>query len=268
MNDLPRHTLSRVIAEHGRGICDAPKRVEALLRDLCGAYRREINIIMGALEERVAADLIAASNSAVPRAALLARLAARLRDNLAYTPEAARWAVETWAFALGILSEAEFQERARAEAAEAQRSAATPPVRDPQPTAERTPSAASQASQPQRQTTSPTPPPQPAPAPKTTMPPPIVQRPTAAHPLPAAPRRTPAPPPKVAVPAPQPQRKVSPVLPSTPPTRRRGLSWRGCFMFVVLVIILVVAAIFVVPAVIFLLQEEQAQPSINEPRIR
>lgn len=87
MNDLPRHTLSRIIAEHGRGICDAPKRVEALLRDLCGAHRREINIITGALEERVPADLIAVGNSTVPRDVSLARLAARLRDNLAYTPE-------------------------------------------------------------------------------------------------------------------------------------------------------------------------------------
>ncbi len=132
MNDLPRHTLSRIIAENGRGICDAPKRVEALLRDLCGAHRREINIIIGALEERVAADLIAANNS-VPREALLARLAARLRDNLAYTPEAARWGVETWAAALGILSEAELQVRARMESAEAKRSAAPPPIRDPKP---------------------------------------------------------------------------------------------------------------------------------------
>ena len=266
MNDLPRHTLARVIAKHGRGICDTPKRVEALLRDLCGAYRREINIIMGALEERVAADLIAASAAAVPRAALLARLAARLRDNLAYTPEAARWAVETWAFALGILSEAEFQERARAETAtdtpQARRSAAPPTLREPKPSAANKPGVTPQAPQPQRATPFSSPPPLPAPPPKTTTaPPPIVQRPT------APPRRTQALPPKVAAPAPPPQHKVSPVLPSTPPTRRRGLSWRGCFITVAVVIILIIAAIFAVPAVIMLLQEEQARPSINEPRI-
>lgn len=89
MNDQSRHTLSRIIAQHDRGICDAPKRIEVLLRDLCGAHRREINIITGALEKRVATDLIAAGNS-VPRDALLARLAVRLRDDLAYTPGAAR----------------------------------------------------------------------------------------------------------------------------------------------------------------------------------
>jgi hypothetical protein len=123
MNDLPRHTLARIIAEHGREICAAPKRVEALLRDLCGAHRREINIIVGALEEHVAADLIsaAAGGKSAPREVLLARQAARLRDNLAYTPEAALWAVETWAFALGILSATELQERERTKSAEAVR---------------------------------------------------------------------------------------------------------------------------------------------------
>jgi hypothetical protein len=36
---------------------------------------------------------------------------------------------------------------------------------------------------------------------------------------------------------------------------------------VALIIVLIVAAIFAVPAVILILQEEQARPSINEPRI-
>ena len=143
MNDLPRHVLTRIISEHGRGVCDTPKRVEALLRDLCGAHRREINIIIGALEERVAADLLAAGGR-TPRDVLLARLAARLRDNLAYTPEAARWGVETWAVALGTMSEAELLERARAAAAESAGggSGAPPPpiqVPDAEPPAAKSP---------------------------------------------------------------------------------------------------------------------------------
>jgi hypothetical protein len=68
------------------------------------------------------------------------------------------------------------------------------------------------------------------------------------------------------VPAPQ---NNSPSLPThrTSP-RRGGLTLRGCLIGVVLIIILIVAAVVVVPAVIFLLQEEQAQPTINDPRIR
>lgn len=274
MNDLPRHTLARIIAEDGREICASPKRIEALLRDLCGQYRREINIIVGALEERVAADLIAAGN-AVPREALLARLAARLRDNLAYTPEAARWGVETWAIALGIISEAELQASARKQSAEAQRSNATPPVSNPKPPPEKTApqnSQNSQASQrnsppstqPQRGTTyAPAPPPpQPSKPPKKSAPPPQIVR----APAPVAPRRTQTVHPNVFVPKSPPQ-NVAPPLP-TQKDGRRGLTLRGCFIFVVLVIVLIVAAVFVVPVVIQTLREEQAQPSINDPRIR
>jgi hypothetical protein len=268
MNDLPRHTLAQIIAEHGRAICAAPKRVEALLRDLCGAHRREINILIGALEERVATDLMAAGNS-VPQEVLLARLAARLRDNLAYTPEAARWGVDSWAFALGIISEAELQTRALKESGEARRNdePPPPPVRTPNPSApnpastgQQTPP--TQTQQPRRGTTyAPTPSPQPQPkrSPQPSQPPqPIVRKPA------PVPRRTPTIQPNVAVPAP-PQPNVLP-LPTARDTSRRGLSLRGCFLAVLLVIVLIVAAVFAVP--IMLLKEEQAQPSINEPRIR
>lgn len=257
MNDLPRHTLSRIIAEHGRGICAEPKRVEALLRDLCGAHRREINIISGALEERVAADLIAAGNS-VPRDVLLARLAARLRDNLAYTPEAARWGVETWAVALGIVSEAELQARARKEASEASGSKATPTVPEAKPAAAPPASVKPQVTQPRRGTTHA--PPQP-PTPKTSPASPIVRTPAPAAP----PRRTPNVQPNVFVPPPQ--QDISASLPA-PHTSRRGLKLRGCFIVIILIIALIATVAFVIPAVLFLLQEEQAQPSINEPRIR
>ncbi len=256
MNDLPRHTLARIIAEHGREICATPKRIEALLRDLCGVQRREINIIIGALEERVAADLLAAGHSG-PRDVLLARLAARLRDNLAYTPEAARWGVETWAVALGVLSEAEFQARARAESAEASRSTAPPPVRDPQPLPANSARVRPPTLPPQRGATY-APPPQPAPTQGPRPSPPIARAPA---PVPRPTLTTPAP----VVVSPPPH-----VLPARParPTSRLGRTLRGCVIFVVLLVLLIVAAIFVVRAGIVLLQQEQAQPGINEPRSR
>ncbi|HYO98872.1 MAG TPA: hypothetical protein VER76_01515 [Pyrinomonadaceae bacterium] len=258
MNDQPRQTLSRIIREHGRAICETPKRVEALLRDLAGAHRREINIIVGALEERVAADLLAAGRT-VPRDVLLARLAARLRDNLAYTPEAARWGVETWAVALGIISEAELRERARAEAAESAERDAARPAQDAEPQAAKPARAAPTTSQQQGGATN-APARQPSPSPKASPPPTIVT-------LPAAPpRRMPT----LRPPAPVTRTSQQNVAP-TPPARdasRRGLTLRGCVIVVVLLIFLIVAAVLVVPAVIMLLKEEQAQPSINEPRIR
>ncbi len=266
MNDLPRHTLTRIIAERGREICAAPKRVEALLRDLCGAHRREINIIAGALEERVAADLIAAGKS-VPRDLLLARLAARLRDNLAYTPEAARWGVETWAVALGILSEAELKERAPETATDSARRPSPPPTGDANPPATKQ-SQAAPPPQPQRGPTY-APPPPPS-RPSTTNQPPNRPPPAVA---PSASRRTPPPPPIVVSAPPARRRRVPPPViqppaASTQPQDRRGVTLRGCFITVVLLFVLIVAAVFVIPAVIAVLQEEQARPSINEPRIR
>jgi Right handed beta helix region len=108
MNDFPRQKLRDVVARHGHSVINEPRRCEGLLRDYCGAYRREIAVLMSALEERVVADLLAPGKG-MPRAALLARLAQRLRDNMAMEEAAARWAVHSWALALGVVSSAEVE---------------------------------------------------------------------------------------------------------------------------------------------------------------
>lgn len=251
MTDLPRRTLTHIIAKHGRGICESPKRVEASLRDLCGEHRREINIIMGALEERVAADMMSIGKS-VPRGVLLARLAARLRDELAYTPEAARWAVETWAVALGVVSEAELQPREQTGLSE-DSSAAAPRAAAPNqsPRAPTPPVVKSAATPPPRQQQQ-----------SHRKPPVVAHPPPPSMSPPPAPRATPA---RPSAPAPPPQ-TASPVAPRR--TARRGVSLRSCLIGVLLIIGLIVTAAFAVPAIILILREEQARPSVNEPRIR
>lgn len=266
MNAVPRHTLARIIAKHGREICETPKRLEGLLRDLCGAHRREINVLVGALEERVAADLLAAGLS-MPHNVLLARLAKRLQDHLAYTPEAAHWAVDSWAVAVGVLSEAEFAKRALIDhAGGAQGSAlrstqTTPPgetfAAPPKPSS-KFPSSNS----------SPLPPvtPQPNRPPR-----PLANAP---RPMPAA-QKPPAP----IVSAPQPTRTkrsstanaASVPVGSQQPfplqkSSRRGLTLRGCLLGLLLITALIIGAVFAVPAIVSVLREEQAQPSINDPR--
>ena len=104
MNDIPRQKLCEIIAQYGPALADDPRRTEALLRDFCGAYKREIFCLVSALKEQVAADLLASRDS-VPRQVLLAQLTRRLRDNLALTEDAARWAVESWALALGVIEQ-------------------------------------------------------------------------------------------------------------------------------------------------------------------
>ncbi len=104
MNDLPRQKLKEIIIQYDRSICDEPQRCEGLLRDFCGQHRKEIAVLVSALKERVPADLLASQNS-TPPVILLARLTKKLQDNLGLAEEAARWAVESWGLALGVISE-------------------------------------------------------------------------------------------------------------------------------------------------------------------
>src|SRR5437867_4993780 len=103
MNNLARQKLCEIVVNYGRAVCHDPQRCEALLRDLCAAHRSEVHVLASALKERVAADLLG-SNGSVPKGLLLARLTTRLENNLALSEEAARWGVESWALALGVIS--------------------------------------------------------------------------------------------------------------------------------------------------------------------
>ncbi len=104
MNDIPRQRLCEIVAQYGHSLGDDPRRTEALLRDLCGEYKREIFVLVSALREQVAEGLLTSRDS-VPHEVLLAQLTKRLRENLALAEDAARWAVESWALALGVIEE-------------------------------------------------------------------------------------------------------------------------------------------------------------------
>lgn len=106
MNELARRKLLEIVARHGNSVIENPRRLEGLLRDYCGAYRREVSVLMMAVEEHAVLDLLASAAS-IPQKILLARLAQRLCDNLAISETAARWSIESWALALGVISEAE-----------------------------------------------------------------------------------------------------------------------------------------------------------------
>ncbi len=106
MNAAPRQKLREIIRQHGRIIIENPRRLENLLRDYCGEFRREISVLTMALEEHAVADMLSAA-SALPREVLLARLAQRLCDNLALSESAAVWSVEAWAWALDLMTDAE-----------------------------------------------------------------------------------------------------------------------------------------------------------------
>ena len=241
--DVPRRTLRELIARHGTGLCSDARRCEGLLRDLCGAHRREINILMGALEERVPLDLLAGQNS-MPRGLLLSRLSKRLEEQLALTEGAARWAVDSWALALGVVTDAELEERDRAEREKAERE-----KREKEERERREASRARAAQPPAPAEDAPKPRPQAAP-PRPKPPPPLQQqqRRQPSPPIAAPPARRHAPPPTITTVPTQAQRRDP---------RGAGRKWRGCLVGCVLLVLLSVVLFVGVPYVVSVLREEQ-----------
>ncbi|PNK15010.1 hypothetical protein [Cylindrospermopsis raciborskii] len=108
MNDLPRQKLKEIIIQHGRSLCDNPQRCEAFLRDYCGGYRREIFILISALKQDAAKDLLNSNN--VPLELLVSRLIKKMQNELGLTEEAAHYAVESWAQALDKMPQQQIQQ--------------------------------------------------------------------------------------------------------------------------------------------------------------
>src|SRR4051794_29153873 len=105
MNESVLQALKEVLARSGPAVLDEPKKVEAMLLDLCGEQKREIAGVVAALSARVPQELAAAPAS-TPYELLESKLAARMMQNAPYTPEAVQAAVRHWAAALGKLPKA------------------------------------------------------------------------------------------------------------------------------------------------------------------
>lgn len=125
--DLARTRLGEILTFYGRAVLDDPRRFEALLRDLLGEHRREINLLVTSLKERVPQHLLASTNG-VPASILVDQLAQRLHDHLGIAPEFATWTVETWAIALGVIASPRPKRASRAKAATPAAPSAPPPV--------------------------------------------------------------------------------------------------------------------------------------------
>jgi hypothetical protein len=108
MNEQPRQKLRELVTRHGQSVVGDARRCEGLLKDYCGEYRREVSALVSALEEHVPQDMLDAS-AGTPRAVLLARMAHRLSDQRALSETAAAWVVNSWALALGLISEEELK---------------------------------------------------------------------------------------------------------------------------------------------------------------
>jgi len=98
----PREKLRQIVEKNGEAVLQDSDRVEGLLRDHCGTYRKEISALVGALNERVPLELRGSWQTAMTPEAMRARLVQRMEDNRGLAPEVAEWAVDTWSYALGI----------------------------------------------------------------------------------------------------------------------------------------------------------------------
>jgi hypothetical protein len=101
MNDLPKEILKDMVGQYGSSLAQDPTRVEGLLRDSCSKCYREIFVLVNAARQRIPADLIAPRH-ALPLPLMKGFLAKRLQDELGFSDEASRWAVESWAEALCV----------------------------------------------------------------------------------------------------------------------------------------------------------------------
>jgi len=103
MNEQAARILSSLVSRYGTSIALDPLRCEGLLRDTCPRCHREIFVLVNAVRQQIPADLLAPRHS-LPPALFRGFLVKRLQDELAFSDEAAHWAVDTWAAALGLES--------------------------------------------------------------------------------------------------------------------------------------------------------------------
>lgn len=100
MHDLPRQKLAELLAKYGHGLCDDPKRLEALLKDvLRNEHKRETFVLVNASREGIAKEL-RSSASGLSMEVLIPKLVRQLCQDLALDEGAAQWSVESWAFAM------------------------------------------------------------------------------------------------------------------------------------------------------------------------
>ncbi|WP_347990343.1 hypothetical protein [Methylomonas sp. AM2-LC] len=100
----PRTQLCFMLEQYGRVLINEPKRCRGMLKDLAPHHTRETNLLITALEQKIAEELLK-QNPLISVDMQIERLAKRLHDNLGTQLEFAFWAVESWALALNIIQQ-------------------------------------------------------------------------------------------------------------------------------------------------------------------
>ena len=106
MNNLPRQKLCEIIKIYGTDVCNDRKRMKGLLNDYCSGDYPEIEWLMNGLEENANTKLLKLpKNIAYEYKALASVLVECLnKGRKGMDPEKAHWVVDSWALALGVIS--------------------------------------------------------------------------------------------------------------------------------------------------------------------
>jgi hypothetical protein len=99
MDEQAGRVLKELIMDRGRSVIRDPKACEKLVLGTLPADSLESLLLRRALRERIPQELL---DIRVPIQLQVPRLARRLERVSAVRLDVARWAVETWAYALGI----------------------------------------------------------------------------------------------------------------------------------------------------------------------
>ena len=91
--------LRDMLSARDTGLMEDPQRLEAILRDHFPGSRREIHLVVSAMKSGLVEELTQSWGTS-PAELLIARLAQRLHEEMGISPSLARWAIETWTYAL------------------------------------------------------------------------------------------------------------------------------------------------------------------------
>jgi len=100
MESLPRKVLCDLLRDYGRDLM-SDSRLKGLLMDYCGSCRAEVHLLVQAQQAGIPERLWKDSQR-LPVGVVVAQLSAHLQTDYFVAEAAARWAVETWALALGL----------------------------------------------------------------------------------------------------------------------------------------------------------------------
>jgi hypothetical protein len=98
----PRAQLCFIFNKYGRSIIDDPRHCRSLLTELAPQHRLEISLLITALGQQIAQELLKPT-SLIPVAKQLELLAQRLHDHVGIQLDFAYWSVESWALALKVI---------------------------------------------------------------------------------------------------------------------------------------------------------------------